>query len=52
MGAGKGEVSHYVATVAPGRVLFEVDGIGRKELDQTFKNLASKLPVKTKVEVR
>ena len=49
MGAGKGDVSHFVASVTPGRMLFEVDGLPSKESELVLKNVASKLSVKTKV---
>lgn len=49
MGAGKGDVSHFVACVAPGRILFEIDGVSEDEAKTIFKNVSSKLPVKTKI---
>ena len=52
MGAGKGEVSHFVASVAPGRILFEIDGLSDKESVLVLKNTASKLSVRTKIAKR
>ncbi|OGK20532.1 50S ribosomal protein L16 [Candidatus Roizmanbacteria bacterium RIFCSPHIGHO2_01_FULL_39_8] len=49
MGAGKGDVSHFVASVVPGRILFEVDGLTEAESFLVLKNVAAKLSVKTKV---
>ncbi|NMB84529.1 50S ribosomal protein L16 [Candidatus Roizmanbacteria bacterium] len=49
MGAGKGDVAYFVASVVPGRVLFEVDGLTKEESMTVLKNLSSKLSVKTKV---
>jgi len=49
MGAGKGDVSHYVASVSPGRVLFEIDGLKEEEVKGVFQNASSKLSVKTKI---
>lgn len=49
MGAGKGDVSHFVASVAPGRVLFEVDGLLQTESQSVLKTVASKLSVKTRI---
>lgn len=49
MGAGKGDVAHFVASVAPGRVLFEIDGLNEAESRLVLKNVASKLSIKTKV---
>jgi len=48
MGAGKGDVSYFVASVVPGRVLFEIDGLGYDVSREVMRNVASKLSVKTK----
>ena len=48
MGAGKGDVAYFVASVAPGRILFEIDGLTKEESQLVFKNVASKLSIKTK----
>ena len=49
MGAGKGDVSHFVASVVPGRVLFEIDGLSAAESLDVLRNASSKLSVKTKI---
>lgn len=49
MGSGKGEVSHFVSVVAPGRVILEIDGLPEAVVKTTFRNIANKLPVKTKM---
>jgi large subunit ribosomal protein L16 len=49
MGAGKGDVSHYVASVVPGRVLFEIDGLNEADVKKVFHNVSAKLSVSTKV---
>ena len=49
MGAGKGDVAYFVASVVPGRVLFEVDGLPAAESRVVLKGVASKLSVKTKI---
>lgn len=49
MGAGKGDVSHYVASVVPGKVLFEVDGLTEAEVKKVFHNVSAKLSVNTKI---
>ncbi len=49
MGAGKGDVAYYVASVTPGKVLFEIDGLGEEKVKEIFKNVSSKLSVKTKI---
>ncbi len=52
MGAGKGDVSHFVASVVPGRVLFEVDGLTDEESAEVLRGVASKLSVRTKTTRR
>jgi len=49
MGAGKGDVAYYVASVVPGKVLFEVDGLKEDEAKKALKNVISKLSVKAKI---
>lgn len=49
MGKGKGSPDSWVAVIKPGRVLFEVGGLG-EEVSKAALRLASyKLPVKTKI---
>lgn len=48
MGGGKGAVSHYVATVRPGTVMFEMSGIDEATAREAMKLSSHKLPVKTK----
>jgi large subunit ribosomal protein L16 len=48
MGGGKGAVSHYVAVIRPGRVLFEMDGVTNDIAKEAMRLAAHKLPVKTK----
>jgi len=52
MGGGKGSVSHYVATVKPGSVMFEMDGVSPEVATKALKLAGYKLPVKTKVIVK
>lgn len=49
MGAGKGDVAYFVASVVPGKVLFEIDGLGDEQSRLVLKNVSSKLSVKTKI---
>jgi large subunit ribosomal protein L16 len=49
MGAGKGDVSHFVASVVPGKMLFEIDGVSEAEAKKVLKAVSSKLSVRTKV---
>lgn len=48
MGSGKGDVSHFVASVTPGRMLFELDGLPEAEAREVFRVVSSKLSVNTK----
>jgi|SRR5690606_27382429 len=52
MGGGKGAVSHYVATVRPGTVMFELDGVDFRLAKEALIRAGHKLPVKTKVVVK
>ncbi len=52
MGKGKGALSHYVAPVKPGRVMFEAEGVPFDIAKEAMRLAAQKLPVKTKFIVR
>ncbi len=52
MGKGKGALSHYVAVVKPGRVMFEIDGIPFETAQEALRLAAQKLPVRTKLVTR
>ena|SRR5690554_1372593 len=52
MGKGKGAPSHWVATVRPGRMLFECDGVSIEVAKEAMRLAAQKLPVKTKFVMR
>lgn len=49
LGGGKGDVSHYVAPVKPGRVMFEIDGVSQSAAFEALRLAGHKLPVKTKI---
>ena len=49
MGSGKGNPESWVAVVKPGRILFELEGIGAELAREALRLGASKLPVKTKI---
>jgi large subunit ribosomal protein L16 len=49
MGAGKGDIAFFVAPVSAGRVLFEIDGLGKAACYEILRNVASKLSVRTKI---
>lgn len=46
MGKGKGAVSHYVAVIKPGTMMFEMDGVDLKMAKEAMELAAYKLPVK------
>jgi len=48
MGKGKGEVSHWIARIKRGMILFELSGIPEELARQIFRLAAYKLPFKTK----
>lgn len=52
MGKGKGALSHYVAVVKPGRIMFEITGVDLETAKEAMRLAAQKLPVKTKFIVR
>lgn len=48
MGKGKGDVDHYVAVVKPGRIMFEIGGVGDELADEALEQSGHKLPIQTK----
>ncbi len=52
MGKGKGSVETWVAVVKPGRVMFEMEGVGEDIARRAFELAAAKLPVKTRFLIR
>lgn len=52
MGKGKGSVDFWAARVHPGRVMFEIDGVGESMAREALRLAAMKLPIKTRVVVR
>jgi len=48
-GSGKGDVSHYVAVVKPGRVLFELGGLPEGFSREALKLGTKKLSLKTRI---
>lgn len=47
MGGGKGDVYEYVVPIKPGRILFEMGGVGKELASQAMRLAAYKLPMKT-----
>lgn len=52
MGKGKGAPELWVATVRPGKIIFEADGVPLEIAKEALRLAAQKLPVKTKFMVR
>jgi large subunit ribosomal protein L16 len=52
MGSGKGSPEFWVARVAPGRIMFEIDGVSNELAREALALGAAKLPIKTKVVTR
>lgn len=52
MGKGKGPLSHYVAVIRPGRIMFEIDGVTEETAHEALRLAAQKLPVRTRTVVR
>ena len=52
MGKGKGAVEYWAARVAPGRIMFEVDGVSEAVARESLRLGAAKLSVRTKIVAR
>lgn len=48
MGKGKGAPEYWAARVAPGRVMFEIDGVSEEIAREALRLGAMKLPIKTR----
>ncbi|WP_375669594.1 50S ribosomal protein L16, partial [Bartonella sp. MR168JLCBS] len=48
MGKGKGGVEYWAARVAPGRIIFEIDGVLEDVAREALRLGAAKLPIKTR----
>jgi large subunit ribosomal protein L16 len=48
MGKGKGAPEFWAARVAPGRIMFEIDGVPLNIAKEAFELAAAKLPIKTR----
>jgi len=51
-GGGKGAPDHWVAVVKPGRILFEMAGIGQEVAKEAMRLASHKLPIATRFVVR
>ena len=52
MGKGKGAPEEWVAVIRPGKVLFEMEGVGVEIAQQAMRLAAHKIPLKTKFLAR
>ncbi|OJX10047.1 MAG: 50S ribosomal protein L16 [Caedibacter sp. 37-49] len=52
MGSGKGNPEYWACRVAPGRIMFELDGIPVDLAKRAFELAAAKLPIKTRFVAR
>ena len=52
MGSGKGSPEFWVARVAPGRIVFEIDGVSETLAREALSLGAAKLPIRTKFVTR
>ena len=48
MGKGKGEPEHWVATVKPGTVMYELSGVTEEQARVCFARLGHKMPVRVR----
>jgi large subunit ribosomal protein L16 len=49
LGGGKGSVDHYVFPVRPGRIIFEIDGVGKDVAYEALRLASHKMPFKGKI---
>ena len=52
MGSGKGSPEYWAARVAPGRIMFEIDGVPLDIAREALQLGAAKLPIRTKIVTR
>ena len=52
MGSGKGAPEFWAARVAPGRIMFEIDGVPEAIARESLRLGAAKLPIKTRIVSR
>src|SRR5918993_2146463 len=52
MGKGKGAVEYWAARVAPGRIMFEIDGVADDVAREALKLGSAKLPIRTRIVTR
>ncbi len=52
MGGGKGPPDHWVAVVKPGRILFEMGGVGEEVAKEAMRLASHKLSIATRFVVK
>ena len=52
MGKGKGAPEQWVAVIRPGKILFEMEGVGREVAEHAMKLAAAKISLPTKLVAR
>src|ERR1700743_3729295 len=52
MGKGKGAIEYWAARVAPGRIMFEIDGVAADVAQEALRLGAAQLPIKSRVVTR
>ncbi len=52
MGSGKGNPEYWVASIRPGRILFEMNGVTKEQASEAFRLASHKLPIKTRFLAR
>jgi len=52
MGKGKGTPEYWACRVAPGKIMFEIDGVPRTLAEEALKLAAAKLPIRTRFVAR
>ena len=52
MGKGKGAPEYWVATVNPGRIIFEIDGVDYDTAKEALRLASQKLPIRTKFIIK
>ncbi len=49
MGKGKGDISHWVAVVLPGKIIFEIAGVDEEIAVEALRRASHKIPFKTRI---
>jgi large subunit ribosomal protein L16 len=52
MGKGKGSPEFWAARVKPGKIMFEIDGVGEETAREALRLGAAKLPIRARVVTR